>query len=229
MLYCQSRAGRTEAECSGLIIRLRNDTIGSNPIRPTINKVMKLKLTPQRLAANRANCKAGGIAYAKKMRELYESNPTFCTHCQTRLPQEKKRNKFCDNSCAASFNNKLVPKRIATTHKCKGCEKMVKGTGKYCCYECYDYTRRKYKTKEEQIEATRKKVREVSANYRASVRNQTPADIDRKAIKEFYDKCPPGYEVDHIIPISKGGLHTLENLQYLTVIENRRKSNKIIV
>ena len=31
------------------------------------------------------------------------------------------------------------------------------------------------------------------------------------------------------IPISKGGLHTLSNLQYLTVTENRRKSNKIIV
>jgi hypothetical protein len=27
---------------------------------------MKLKLTPQRLAANRANCKAGGLAYAEK-------------------------------------------------------------------------------------------------------------------------------------------------------------------
>jgi 5-methylcytosine-specific restriction endonuclease McrA len=36
------------------------------------------------------------------------------------------------------------------------------------------------------------------------------------------------YEVDHIIPISKGGKHSLSNLQYLTKEENRRKSNKII-
>jgi len=190
---------------------------------------MKLKLTPQRLGANRANCKAGGLAYAKKMNELYEANPKFCSHCNLKLPQQKRMNKFCNSSCAASFNNKLVPKRKAITHKCKGCENMIKGASKYCSFECYDFNRRKYKTKEEKIEATRKKVREVSANYRASVKNQTPPNADRKAIQEFYDNCPPGYEVDHIIPISKGGLHTLKNLQYLTVSENRRKSNKIIV
>jgi 5-methylcytosine-specific restriction endonuclease McrA len=53
-------------------------------------------------------------------------------------------------------------------------------------------------------------------------------DADRKAIKEFYDNCPLGYEIDHIIPISKGGQHTLENLQYLTIQENRQKSNKLL-
>ena len=62
----------------------------------------------------------------------------------------------------------------------------------------------------------------------AKRKNQTPDDVDVKAIQEFYSNCPPGYEVDHIIPISKGGLHTLENLQYLTISENRRKSNKIM-
>jgi 5-methylcytosine-specific restriction endonuclease McrA len=189
---------------------------------------MKLKLTPQRLAANRANCKAGGLAYARKMKEQYEANPKFCSHCNLKLPQEKKNNKFCNSSCAASFNNKLTPKRSAKTYKCKGCDTQISGRGKYCTVKCYDYTRRKYKTKEEQIEAVRKKVREVSANYRAKVKNQTPPDADRKSIKEFYDSCPKGYEVDHIIPISKGGLHTLENLQYLTIAENRKKSNKII-
>lgn len=189
---------------------------------------MKLELTPQRLAANRANCKAGGAAYARKMKEQYESSPSFCAHCNIKLPQEKKNNKFCSRSCSATFNNTASPKRIAITRKCKGCDTIVKGAGAYCSNNCYNFSRRKYKTKEELKEATRKKVREVSANYRASVRNQTPPNADRKAIKKFYDNCPDGYEVDHIIPISKGGLHTLENLQYLTITENRRKSNKII-
>ena len=37
----------------------------------------------------------------------------------------------------------------------------------------------------------------------------------------------PKYEVDHIIPVSKGGKHIIYNLQYLTKSENRRKSRKI--
>jgi 5-methylcytosine-specific restriction endonuclease McrA len=107
------------------------------------------------------------------------------------------------------------------------CETEFKNKSKYCSNKCFDFGRRKYKTKEEQAEAIRKKVRAVSAHYRANVRNQTPPDADRKAIKEFYDNCPEGYEVDHIIPISKNGMHTLSNLQYLTIRENRQKSNKL--
>ena len=62
----------------------------------------------------------------------------------------------------------------------------------------------------------------------AKRKNQTPNDVDIKALQDFYLNCPVGYEVDHIIPISKGGLHCLSNLQYLTISENRRKSNKIL-
>jgi 5-methylcytosine-specific restriction endonuclease McrA len=85
----------------------------------------------------------------------------------------------------------------------------------------------KYTTDEERKIAVKKRTREVSANYRAKLREQTPIEADRKKIREFYDNCPAGYEVDHIIPISRGGLHILENLQYLTISENRRKSNKL--
>lgn len=190
---------------------------------------MKLKLTPQRLKANRTNSFLGGQARRQAQQEKYLSNPSYCTHCDIMLPQEKKNNKFCSRSCAASFNNSVTPKRVAKTHDCPQCGVTVKtNIGKYCSDACYDIHRRKYKTVQEKEIALRKKVREVSANYRAKVRNQTPEDADRAAIKQFYDNCPEGYEVDHIIPISKGGLHTLENLQYLTVRENRQKSNKLI-
>jgi len=35
--------------------------------------------------------------------------------------------------------------------------------------------------------------------------------------------------VDHIIPLSKGGLHRLLNLQYLTPMQNFEKASKIVV
>ena len=51
---------------------------------------------------------------------------------------------------------------------------------------------------------------------------------------EIYKKCYMlsestniPHEVDHIIPLSKGGLHHPSNLQVLTAEENRKKSNKI--
>lgn len=50
---------------------------------------------------------------------------------------------------------------------------------------------------------------------------------EKKAIEQIYYNCPPGYHVDHIIPLSKGGTHCLENLRYMLASENVRKSNNI--
>lgn len=77
----------------------------------------------------------------------------------------------------------------------------------------------------EQIQARK---REAWQRYQARKKKQTPANADIPAMQKFYENCPVGCEVDHIIPLSKGGLHTLENLQYLTITENRRKGNKLL-
>ena len=55
-----------------------------------------------------------------------------------------------------------------------------------------------------------------------------PAWADKGAIKTFYDECPDGYQVDHVIPLrgnNISGLHVENNLQYLTLSENSRKGN----
>jgi len=54
------------------------------------------------------------------------------------------------------------------------------------------------------------------------------SDEEMSLIKKFYINCPKGYTVDHIIPLlgkTISGLHTIKNLQYLTLIENSKKNN----
>jgi len=52
--------------------------------------------------------------------------------------------------------------------------------------------------------------------------------IELRKIRKFYENCPEGMTVDHIIPVGKGGLHRLDNLQYLSFIENCKKGCKIL-
>lgn len=63
----------------------------------------------------------------------------------------------------------------------------------------------------------------------------TPQDADIKKIQSFYNEAKRltlesgiKHEVDHIIPVSLGGLHHEDNLQILPWIENRKKGNKLL-
>ena len=85
----------------------------------------------------------------------------------------------------------------------------------------------KYSTPEDGLMIKRARSRESFARYSARKKYQTPIDENLSAIKEFYKNCPKGFEVDHIIPISKGGPHSLSNLQYLSSTDNKRKSAKL--
>lgn len=150
-----------------------------------------------------------------------------CNHCGTPTTNAK----FCSRSCSATVNNtgrRRHSKPASKWSMVKPCKVCGKETGRpvYCSNECNPL--RWSGPPEEQYRYYRSRMNEAWARYTAKRKDQTPYDADIGAMQEFYRNCPEGYEVDHIIPISKGGLHTLENLQYLTIGENRRKSNKII-
>ncbi|MEE9551920.1 MAG: HNH endonuclease signature motif containing protein, partial [Gammaproteobacteria bacterium] len=58
---------------------------------------------------------------------------------------------------------------------------------------------------------------------------RTPVWADMEAINFFYECCPEGCEVDHIIPLQGKnifGFHIETNLQWLTMHDNRIKNNK---
>jgi len=149
-----------------------------------------------------------------------------CKQCDDEISASKRKNIFCSSSCAASYNNIGRRRHGNPPGICKYCGQPKKSAQTlYCSTICCGLDKRKIT---DLITYTRLKNREANARYRARLQSQTPNDVDRQAITEFYAACPPGYEVDHIIPISKGGLHTLSNLQYLTRAENRSKHNKIL-
>jgi hypothetical protein len=72
--------------------------------------------------------------------------------------------------------------------------------------------------------------KEKSARRRARLINATPPWANMEKIKEIYLNCPEGYHIDHVIPLNGKdvcGLHVENNLQYLTIEENLKKSNKV--
>ena len=73
------------------------------------------------------------------------------------------------------------------------------------------------------------KVKASQARRRAALLQATPPWVDFEAIRAIYAHCPPGYEVDHIVPLCGAnvrGLHVPWNFQYLTKSENVRKGNR---
>lgn len=149
-----------------------------------------------------------------------EKNPTTnCNNCGIAI---SIRNKFCSRSCSVTFHNKL--RAVTETKDCPQCKCLFTGKTKFCSRRCgWDN-----KKKNRSTDFLKARNRETYRRYIAKRKFQTPIGADIKAIQEFYLNCPLGHEVDHIIPISKGGSHSLDNLQYLTKEENRKKSNKIL-
>ena len=87
----------------------------------------------------------------------------------------------------------------------------------------------------EQRQRVKTKQNGYQQKRRALLKNQLPDNANLNLIQEFYivaelktKETGIPHEVDHIIPISKGGLHHQNNLQVITRTENRSKGNKII-
>ena len=74
------------------------------------------------------------------------------------------------------------------------------------------------------------------ARYEANKLNQTPTNTNHEVIQWFYDIVSQknkqanktAYHVDHVVPLSKGGLHHEDNLQILTAHQNLCKGAKLI-
>lgn len=134
---------------------------------------------------------------------------------------EKNRNNYVCNRHHPNF--KPIEPR-----ECNHCKKIFKPKnrdGKYCSSECasayFSKIRRKGVGTKKDLRKAIKKRREMK------LRNAYCDSADQKLIALIYKCRPEGYQVDHIMPINKGGLHHQDNLQYLPALENSRKSDRL--
>jgi len=119
---------------------------------------------------------------------------------------------------------------------CKKCGSEEKYVSSYGCVKC-NIEKNSHKLFDEELMSkyrTPALANSKTYRYRTKKRNQMPDDADPKKILKFYEEAERltketgiKYSVDHIIPISKGGLHHQDNLQVITLSENSRKGNRL--
>lgn len=137
--------------------------------------------------------------------------------------------RFCSQSCTASHNNRGVRRHGKSVEErsrpCSRCGVMTIRS-KFCSIECSNLSR----TIPESIRNEKRKLRSRigQRKYQAKNLRRLDSTADGILIARIYQNCPEGFEVDHCIPLSRGGTHHENNLQYLTIEENRSKGNRLI-
>jgi hypothetical protein len=74
----------------------------------------------------------------------YESDPKFCKYCNEKIPYEYRRNRFCNKSCAAAYNNSKGKIKSNLKNYCLSCGESLDRMGRrFCNPTCYSNYRKK--------------------------------------------------------------------------------------
>jgi 5-methylcytosine-specific restriction endonuclease McrA len=130
--------------------------------------------------------------------------------------KERKEVLYCEN-CGTEF---MVSRFRAINEKWKA---------RFCSHSC---SRKFLYLGEDHKRAV---LNSIAARRRCRMRDSFDETADQQKINEIYCEAKRltsetniPHEVDHIIPISKGGKHHEDNLQIITMSENRKKHDKIL-
>lgn len=150
-------------------------------------------------------------------RKLYhttwnKANPEKIKDKQDKYNRTEKR-KLSYASYNATEKRKLTQDRYRSTEKGQKAEAALPQKSK------------------EWKKANKGRVNATNAAYLKRIKQATPPWADQQAILDVYMEAEYfGLEVDHIVPIRSKlvcGLHTWENLQLLTKLENITKGNRV--
>lgn len=103
----------------------------------------------------------------------YENSPKYCPNCDKKLPYKKRNNKFCNQSCSASFNNRGVLRVKTTTSKhCANCGDVKETRQNKYCDACIDenvYSNKLFDTELAKQDSTRRRILLETRDYKCEV------------------------------------------------------------
>lgn len=147
----------------------------------------------------------------------------YCRKCDSvrKKKMDLSKNKILINSDIERFTKLCIEEVEINKEKVRLKNKLSNKTENYIkCRKRYSNTDRGCGV--ESIRTYNQRIRKMKKDHPC----QNISDEEKSAIGRFYRKRPEGCEVDHIVPLLKGGRHELSNLQYLTKDEHRKKSAK---
>ena len=119
---------------------------------------------------------------------------------------ETKNPKFCNSSCAASYNNRAYVKR-KPQHKCKMCAAPINARKIYCSLLCKkSYVRHKKEVTTQRIAEgflVRKPNKEAVSDRRRKIKSMAIEFMGGSCILCGYNKCHRALVFHHIDPSTK--------------------------
>jgi 5-methylcytosine-specific restriction endonuclease McrA len=171
---------------------------------------------------------------------------TNCLHCGLQFVA-KRNKKFCSDRCGRNnYKKRNVAKKRFYPKQCRKCKKEFvsdiahlagipsKHLGYYCSNDCKESSLRAQQSKHTHQRRSKLKGGDSIDLYELADKSQWMCALCNQVIdknnKHYrHNTNLQGPSIDHIIPISKGGKHTWDNVQLAHLICNSLRGNKELI
>ena len=169
-----------------------------------------------------------------------------CLHCGLQFVT-KKTKKFCSDRCGRNnYKKRNLAKKRYEPKQCRKCKKefvsdiahlsglAIKHLGYYCSDDCKQSSLRAQQSKQTHQRRSKLKGGDSIDLYELADKSQWICALCNKVIdknnKHYrHNTNLQGPSIDHIVPISKGGKHTWDNVQLAHLICNSLRGNKDLI